>query len=751
MSQFQFLSQDGGPPPARTRRAGYVAMIVTILMLVFVGVAAASIVQLPPGAQVNDDLAAGIDAQQNAGVSDVVGGALTAGAINVPWATFEQKSGTSQQIFVRSFANGAWKTRGPSLNIDPAQEAEAPSIDFAGAGRTVPWVSWYEPNANLPGGETNIFASRFVSATNVWIPEGQDRAPAHKVPSLNIHTDREAENPAVAGGVDTGGAAGAAPVPWVAWQEKDGGATNATSKNQIFVSEAQKKTDCTGNAPGSGPSVNSFCWQQVGLKRLNATTGASSATGDPSLNIDPSRDGIEPDIAFTGPNDSTPWVVWYETGNSGLGLRDNEQVFAAKGVANASADGGFQWVAVGNGTAGQNNVLNTVNTHGFGNCAVSTTTEDACSLNAISTKDAEDPRVATGTLTPGGTTVPWVVWTERNAAGHDVIFVSRLVNKDHFELFNNGQPISDPAVDSSKADITFEGNVPYITWHEVHGSQQRAFSGHFEGGTFVNDTPGGLPGGTDPGLRAPISSGCTANPFTADGSSCPGGAAGTPFFLRTTSDSPKALLAHAYSADAAQTGDASAVTQSTATVAGTIATGGGPVNAHVEFGATAQYGSVTANQRLDASVLGRTLSADLSGLPAGTTIHYRVVASTDFGSVDGDDRTFTTAAAPPPPPGNGHTPPPHVVRPSISGAPLHVDRHRVVKVGLSCPKGTTRCKGTLKLVVHGHTVGVAAYSIAAGHTSTVSVHLSRSHAATLRYARKVLVEVGAKHRTVRVR
>ena len=34
-------------------------------------------------------------------------------------------------------------------------------------------------------------------------------------------------------------------------------------------------------------------------------------------------------------------------------------------------------------------------------------------------------------------------------------------------------------------------------------------------------------------LRAPISSGCTANPTNADGATCQGGAIGTPFLLYT--------------------------------------------------------------------------------------------------------------------------------------------------------------------------------------------------------------------------
>ena len=71
-----------------------------------------------------------------------------------------------------------------------------------------------------------------------------------------------------------------------------------------------------------------------------------------TLNVDPSRNGIEPDIAFTEPTTRSRGSSWYETDPSALGLRDNEQVFAAKIVADSAADGAFHWQAVGRGTAG---------------------------------------------------------------------------------------------------------------------------------------------------------------------------------------------------------------------------------------------------------------------------------------------------------------------------------------------------------------------------------------------------------------
>jgi hypothetical protein len=520
-------------------------------MLVAGGSAMAALLGLPiNGSQVNNDPANGIDPGQSAGVSDIVGGTLTAGNPRVPWASFEQKSGNSQQIFVRAFKNGQWVTQGKSLNISPGVQAEAPTIDFAGTNRTVPWTTWYEPNAAL-GGAKQIFASRFNATASAWVPEGQDRGSG--VPSLNIHTNKEAENPAVAGGAAV---PGNPPVPWVAWQEQDGNVNGSGNHDQIFVSKGVKQATtqapCTGFKPSAANSGSSFCWQQVGLDRLNPN-GGSSATGDPTLNVDPSRNGIEPDIAFTGPSDKVGWVVWYETGPSALGLRSNDQVFAAKIVADANADGGFHWQAVGSGTATQTNVLDTSGTSHFGACAASTTAEDACSLNANPAHTAEDPRVASGTLTPGSPTVPWVVWDEDTGNGNHAVFIARLVGGTQFQLFNGGAPLSDPHHDATQPDITFFGNVPYVTWTENRDGQLRGFSGHFDtNGVFIQDTPGGVRNIASPhapasliDFRMPISSSCTADPDSGDGSACAVAPVNAPYFTYTTAGSPQRLFSQA--------------------------------------------------------------------------------------------------------------------------------------------------------------------------------------------------------------
>jgi hypothetical protein len=736
------LSQDRGREThreggsKRIRRRARLGLLATGVALALAGTAAAAFVNLPAdGSQVNNDIANGIDPAQDAGVSDVQGGTVVAGNLQVPWATFEQKTGSSQQIFVRAFKGGQWVTQGfpASLNLDPTVEAEAPSIDFAGTARTVPWVSWYEPNANL-GSATQIFASRFSAASNVWLPAGQDRAPGHAVPSLNINTNRDAENPAVVGGAAV---AGNDPVPWVGWQELDGAAAGT---NQIFVSRAVKSTNgapCIGKPASGNPSVNGFCWLQVGLDRLNSTTGASSATGDPTLSVDPTRNAIEPDDAFTGPSDTVPWVVWYEQ-SPGLNGIGNELVFAAKAVPDATADGGFHWVAVGKGTAGQTNVLNTAGTNGFGSCATSAGQERACSLNNDASVDAEDPRVAAGSLVPGGATVPWVTWSETIGANRHAIFVSRLVGGDHFETFNQGQPISNTLNDATRPDITFSGNTPYITWQEDVGGQRRTFTGHFEGGAaapvFKLDTPTGIARSSTADLRPPVSSTCTANPSNADGATCQAGASGTPFFLFSDgAPGSQHLFANAYHPSDIATGSADAVSTGGATISGSVNPGGARMKVHFEFGTSTAYGTSTPDQSIAVGSAPVSFNAALAGLPAGTKIHYRAVASSDFASIPGVDQTFTTtAAAPPPPPGN--VPP----KATIVNVPRIVSLHRLgkgkllrLRLGVSEP-----AKVAIQLVTKQKKV-VRSLTISRAKAGRFTALLSLKHLATRTYTLRV--------------
>ena len=743
-----------GSQRGQSRRAR-VALAATVVALATAG-SAAAFQALPPGSQVNDDPAAGINSAlsvsgEDPTNADIVGGALTAGKPAVPWAIFRQQeaSGAADQVFVRSFANGAWTTRGNgtvggdssaspkftgSLNFDQGQDGEAPSIDFAGAGRTVPWATWYENTSGTGFDNNNVFASRFDNTGDAnqgkWIFGGQGRGndgTGTDVPSLNIHTDQDAENPSVAGGST---ADPTKPGPWITWQET----SNSNGKDQIFVDkpEGPGMPNCDTATPkgqpdatGHIPAIGGFCFQDVGLAR------AGQSNADPSLNVDVNRDGIEPDIAFTGANDSVPWVVWYETGAGTPGLATNEMVFAAKAEADAGGLGGFHWHVFGNAVNG-NGILNGATT-----CAASLTAEQACSLNSSPAADAEDPQVAAGTMNPANPTAPWVTWDETVGGVHQV-FVSRFVATPapHFQIVNGGQPISTGGVDSTRADITFSGNTPYVTWREATSAGTVGFVGHFVNAanpTFVldeSDIP--LTPTAQADVREPISSSCTANPFNADGAACQGGAVGTPFFLFTNGTNPRGLFAGSYQPGTPVTGAASGVSTSAATVSGTVNPEGAPIRVSFQFGTSTAYGQSTAPQTLAPGNVATPFAGQLTGLPAGTTIHYRAVAVSDFGTFAGADQTLTTSPVGTPPPSVGSV---TIGRAKVSGNTASV---RVTCTGAAGAQCNVSLGMTVTETFRGHKlvavaarvrhkvvgVGSATVALTAGNAQTVRISLN---------------------------
>lgn len=95
------------------------------------------------------------------------------------------------------------------------------------------------------------------------------------------------------------------------------------------------------------------------------------------------------------------------------------------------------------------------------------------------------------------------------------------------------------------------------------------------------------------------------------------------------------------------TGNATGLSTSGATLAGTVDTQGESGTYHFEYGTTTAYGSSTVPQTLAAASGARSASAQLTGLQPYTTYHYRLVATSGAGTTDGSDHTFTTAALSP--------------------------------------------------------------------------------------------------------
>ena len=336
----------------------------------------------------------------------------------------------------------------------------------------------------------------------------------------------------------------------------------------------------------------------------------------------------------------------------------------------------------------------------------------------------------------GNPTVPWVVWDEGSAAspGDNSVFVARLVVNGataNFVIANNGQPIGT----GDRADITFSGNTPYVTWHH----DNHIVTGHFTTpDSFVKD---GLPVGktTPDTVRAPISSGCIADPFTSDGAACQAGALGTPFFLFTDTGSGIArLFANAYRADGVVTRAASGVTTSAATLNGSVNPEGAAVSVSFQFGPTPLYGHSTAAQKIGVSNAPTAFSATLTGLAPGTRVHYRAVVTSDFAPpLVGADQTVTTA------PITGHVSVGHA---TVIGTSAHVRVSCSGVSGQSCKVAfrmtvTEKKRGSKIIAVSARkktrkvivTVGSApAITLRAGQSTTATVPLNRTGKRLLR-------------------
>jgi hypothetical protein len=82
-------------------------------------------------------------------------------------------------------------------------------------------------------------------------------------------------------------------------------------------------------------------------------------------------------------------------------------------------------------------------------------------------------------------------------------------------------------------------------------------------------------------------------------------------------------------------------TSTETTLKASIDDGNAPSTYYFEYGPTSAYGTATPDEPLSSEAQTR-----LEGLLPETTYHYRVVATNQHGTVDGDDATFTTAPTP---------------------------------------------------------------------------------------------------------
>src|SRR2546426_1456897 len=110
-------------------------VVVAAVFVLAIATGAWAFQELPAKAPVNDDIGAGIDrtvsvAGENPTNADVVGGSLSSAKPAVPWAIFQQEETfAADQIFVRSFAEGRWTTRGTGTEFGRSSK----SPEFSGS------------------------------------------------------------------------------------------------------------------------------------------------------------------------------------------------------------------------------------------------------------------------------------------------------------------------------------------------------------------------------------------------------------------------------------------------------------------------------------------------------------------------------------------------------------------------------------------------------------------------------------------
>lgn len=94
------------------------------------------------------------------------------------------------------------------------------------------------------------------------------------------------------------------------------------------------------------------------------------------------------------------------------------------------------------------------------------------------------------------------------------------------------------------------------------------------------------------------------------------------------------------------TGPAQSVSQTAATLTGTIDAKGMAATYWLEYGPTADYGSTLLAGQLEGGGSAAAVTLALQGLAPGATYHYRLAAMTEDGTTYGGDMTFTTPGYP---------------------------------------------------------------------------------------------------------
>jgi hypothetical protein len=254
---------------------------------------------------------------------------------------------------------------------------------------------------------------------------------------------------------------------------------------------------------------------------------------------------------------------------------------------------------------------------------------------------------------------------------------------------------------------------------------------------------------------------------------------GAPYHFRIVAKNPlgkaegadKELTALPKLAPTAETLGASGVTQTAATLTGNVNPKGETTSCRFLYGPTTAYGKeATCASSPGGGNTGVGVSAGIGGLSASAVYHYKLLAESSAGKVEGADAELKTAAEPaketpketpretPKETPSGGVKDEIVVKPvpnvTIAGTSMTVPANGTFGLQLSCPAGETQCAGTVTLktltaVAAGRalaakkailTLATASFTLSGGNLKVLTLHLSAK-------AKKLL----AKLHTVRAR
>ena len=201
-------------------------------------------------------------------------------------------------------------------------------------------------------------------------------------------------------------------------------------------------------------------------------------------------------------------------------------------------------------------------------------------------------------------------------------------------------------VDPVLTDVYVTTEAGTISQLQPDGSSKVTFASGLTDPHGLAFVPSGNPGGVISGIYvAETSAGIISRILTNGTREVFVTGAGNPNFLTFQTISPPDPAVPPI----VVTGIASEITDTTATLNGTVNPSGSETTYQFEYGLTVSYGSTTPITSAGSGFTAVPVSAALTGLSPGTLYHFRVTATNGGGTANGADATFTTFAVPPTP------------------------------------------------------------------------------------------------------